>query len=215
MIKTAFSSMALFDRTIRDVAEMAANLGYDGVELQCAEGGHLDNEMSLSEIHRITVLNIILSIPNSGDLIDYLLSRRNDKHSLEIIFSLFCCLDDYVITCKIEERNSMLSSIHDFLLNINIDSAHAAWKAGETLGAHWPLKESLPILIKVVKKAKYAVGREAAIYGLNMALKNDKLNNENRKYIISLLNDTSQKDKSYKVRSTAKYTLSKRKILKK
>jgi sugar phosphate isomerase/epimerase len=45
--------MALFDRTTREVAEFAAETGYDGVELICKEGRHLQDDMSLSEIREI------------------------------------------------------------------------------------------------------------------------------------------------------------------
>ncbi len=54
MIRTAFSSMALFDRPIREVAEAAVDMGYDGVELRCTKGGHLHDEMSLTEVREIS-----------------------------------------------------------------------------------------------------------------------------------------------------------------
>jgi len=53
MVQFAFSSLAFFDRTIREVAEFAAKTGYDGVELRCKEDGHINEEMSLAQMREI------------------------------------------------------------------------------------------------------------------------------------------------------------------
>lgn len=53
MIQIAFSSLAFFDCSIQEVAEYAAKIGYDGMELRCREDGHLNEKMLVSELKTI------------------------------------------------------------------------------------------------------------------------------------------------------------------
>ncbi len=52
MIKFSFSSMALLDHSISEIAYFAAKTGYDGIELVCSEHGHINEETRIMEIRK-------------------------------------------------------------------------------------------------------------------------------------------------------------------
>jgi sugar phosphate isomerase/epimerase len=53
MVQFAFSSLAFYDCSVREIADFAAKTGYDGVELRCKEDGHLNERMTSSELNLV------------------------------------------------------------------------------------------------------------------------------------------------------------------
>ena len=94
-----------------------------------------------------------------------------------------------------------------FLLTVKYETGKAAWMAAELLGAHWDVEASLPILSEAAQDGTYAVGREAAVHGLNEALK--RLQDvKSKKKVGDLLHKIAKNDKSRHVRLSALVILS-------
>lgn len=160
---------------------------------------------------RIATIKLLVgAAPYSAHIIEKLLIDKANRNAYEIHFTLFCYLHELKnlpATKRVCSR--VLSQIKSYLLQIERDTSRAAWMAGDLLGDHWLLKESLPVLLGVAKEAKYVAGREAAVDGLGKALKRVGASSVYRKQILSLLKHISNSDRSKKVRRAAKYALGK------
>ncbi|MEI6433081.1 MAG: hypothetical protein WCP07_12920, partial [bacterium] len=154
---------------------------------------------------RIVVALMPLSIP--------LITRwLQDKKRREIHFTLFCYLDwASVLPEGDASRSEALRLVERYLLETDSEAASAAWMAGDLLGDHWPVMESLPVLIRILQQGRYVAGRKGALYGVEMMLKNPDLAPYDRKRLIASVKVVRSHDRSVRLQSTARSMLAKRK----
>lgn len=158
---------------------------------------------------RVSVIKVItVAWPDSAKQFNKILSRTYTKDQYELLFTIFCFVDNLLNFPNSEELcNRILLFVREFLLNVKHKTGKAAWMAGDLLGAHWNLSNSLPILCEISQTGTYIVGREAAINGLTEAWK--RTTTHNKKRIRDLLYEISKTDKSKKIRVMAQLFLKK------
>ena len=158
---------------------------------------------------RVAVIGIIVAaLSHSAFLIESLINKKTGRNAYEIQFTLFRLLGwtpHAEKSCPL-----MLTHVRNYLLTTKYDTAQAAWMAADLLGDHWPLEKTLPVLLEVVKNAKYVAGRDAALYGLTISLTNLSQSSPHRKQIIASLNQLAEYDPSSKIRTIAAYILESR-----
>lgn len=154
---------------------------------------------------RVSLLKVMVAaFPDSIKLFDFLIKKRYTRNDHELLFTFFCYVDKLLYMPRsgpLCER--ILLFTKEFLLHVKADRGKAAWMAGDLLGAHWRLRQSLPVLMEVSQRGCYAAGREAAVNGLGESLK--RITSEhikNRIYI--LLHQIETNDKSKNVRLSAR-----------
>lgn len=153
-----------------------------------------------------TIKALVALVPDSVSIIRKWLTRNSGAYVYEVHFTLFCFLDNVPTMTNTREFAAEIPTLlEEYLLQVKSDSAQAAWMAGDLLGDHWQVTEALPILIRVAKEARFAVGRNAAIHGLGHIL--TKLKKADKRPIITLLNEIVNYDASHKVRGQAKMVL--------
>lgn len=148
---------------------------------------------------RIGLIKLLISLmPESFNLIKKILELKRNKYDYELHFTIFCYLDDVTYKETKESLDQLTRVIVDYMKNIRIETAKAAWMAGHLLGDHWPAKKALPALIEIIQDSKNRVGREAAISGLGELYK--KVNTIEKKKIVDLLQYLVVNDRSKEVR---------------
>jgi hypothetical protein len=142
--------------------------------------------------------------PHSLPLIQKLLCSKGHRLVYEGQFSLFCFLDDIHSLGDLDVHKRTLSSaLADYVQNISTDSSHAAWMAGDLLGDHWPLDDSIPILTLHSKTARFVPGRLAIVHGLSKAIARMGVEDPRRLEVIDALRSMRDRDRSRKVRDAA------------
>lgn len=156
---------------------------------------------------RISTVKVVVAlVPDSVSIIRKWLARNSGAYVYEVHFTLFCFLDNVPTMPNTREFTAEIPILlEEYLRQIMSESAQAAWMAGDLLGDHWRIAEALPILIRVAKEARFAVGRNAAIHGLAHIL--TRLKKADKRPIITLLNEIVNHDASHKVRGQAKMVL--------
>ena len=178
--------------------------------LTCCETMDID-EITENLDLRIPVVRIVVALmPLSFPLIARWLQ---DKRRREIHFTLFCYLD---WINKLPEgdtsRSETLRLVERYLLETDSEAANAAWMAGDLLGDHWPVMESLPVLIRILQLGRYVAGRKAALSGIEIMLNNPNLGLHDRKRLIAAVKEARSHDRSGQLQSTARSMLAKRKF---
>ena len=145
------------DKDLIDVAKAISDLNLAGKE-------HLikyvfkesTNTTSLQDENtRIALIKILLAtLPLSFDIIKTLLNNNSSELDfLKSIFQTFCFLDQIQnMALEDSQKKDIVALVELYLLNAEKPTAHAAWMAGDLLGDHWNLQESIPILEKCCKK---------------------------------------------------------------
>lgn len=173
-------------------------------------------EISLrkDESSRVAAAKIMVAlIPDSIDSIRNWINSKSGKNIYEIHFSLFCFLDQVPVLRNGKEfAREIPPLMEDYLLKIKSKSAYAAFMAGDLLGDHWEVSESLPILIRAAKGARFVAGREGAIHGLAQILNRSSESDTHRGPIISLLRNIRRHDSSKEVRVSANLVLERKTI---
>lgn len=173
-----------------------------------------EEALELAEVRRVeklrvgTVKVILALTPESATIIRRWIAERTSSYSYEVHFTIFCFLDrvlNWPDTRKF--RLEIAELLEEYLLQIKSESAEAAWMAGDLLGDHWPLTQSLPILKRAANKGRFAAGRLGAIHGLSHAL--GRLTPARKRAVLELLKEISKLDVSSKVRVTARMILEK------
>ena len=165
-----------------------------------------DDKIGLREndsIRIAAILAIVAAVPHSERIMQRLIANTSNRNAYEIHFSLFCYLAHMPNTTQL--CSLMLDHVESYLRHVSKNTAKAAWMVGDLLGDHWPLKKTLPVLLKLAQEAKYVAGRDAALYGLRATLANSTLTESSRKQVIVALKDISKNDRSETVRSTARF----------
>ena len=179
------------------------------VLLEICEKAFKEKQVKKNEPTRVACSKILVAlVPDSINVIKGLINRLNGKTTYEIHFSLFCFLDnvpDLPNGKAFTEEIPLI--VEKYLLNINTETAHAAFMAGDLLGDHWDVNISFPILMKITKDAKYWVGRENAIGGLEHLINKLQEDDFKRKLIIDMIKKASKNDRSNHVRVAARIFL--------
>jgi hypothetical protein len=121
-----------------------------------------------NESARVAAAKTLVALaPDSAGTIRRLLDRQAGRGSYEAHFSLFCFLDEvHGLPRAAALAREVPSLIERYLKRAKVETAHAAWMAGDLLGDHWPVRDGLPILRKMATQARFAAGRSGAIHGL-------------------------------------------------
>jgi len=165
----------------------------------------IDPKLAANEALRIAATkSIIAALPQSLPFIQAMLKKHRQKIDFEIHFTFFCFFDE-VFNLDISEkaRMSVLHVLQEYLLTVPRDTALAAWMIGDLLGAHWPVQQSLPILCDSLLRAKYVVGRKAAMTGIQEALEQRPFPKTLFPLVIGALTKASQSDRSPRLRCRA------------
>jgi hypothetical protein len=156
---------------------------------------------------RVAAAKVVVALlPVSLPLIQAWLKRK-ERVAFEIQFSLFCFLDRvqyWKIEKTVQER--ILRMIHDYLMFTKTDTGQAAWMAGDLLGDHWRLSESLPVLLDVSKTAVDVCARKAALHGIREAF--GRATRKERRALKSALSEVVERDRDKSVRTSAQRVLS-------
>lgn len=121
----------------------------------------------------------------------------------EVHFTAFGALDRRDLSEA--DQKQVLALVEQYLVNAKSDSGFAAWKAGDILGDEWYAPETVQILVRLLSSARYSVGRNAALHGIQHAL-NDVTASEKER-LVSLVRKVAAEDPSAEVRNYATYTL--------
>lgn len=157
---------------------------------------------------RVAAVKVLVALlPDSFDEVRSWLTEKRSKNFGEIRFSLFCYLDEAQASrMNKSERAQVLALIGNYLEKTKTDAGESAWMAGDLLGDHWDLSESLPLLMRAAARAQYPAGRIAAFHGLELAFM--RLNGqEDRRRIQHLLERISKTNPERRVRRAAELAL--------
>jgi len=157
---------------------------------------------SIDENGRINAaIFLVASVPGSLKYIERVL--KSDQY--ESHFSLFCFLDQvHDAECK----SVILNMLQAHLLSVRVETAYAAWMAGDLLGDHWEeLSDSVPVLINALLHARYRAGRLGALHGLEKATERSELSCETLIRIKKALSTCAATDRATAVREQAKSLL--------
>lgn len=161
------------------------------------------------EASRVVLARTLVALlPESYPTIAECLNRRSDDLDYEIHFSLFCYLDWITEIPKAREAvPDILHCLKDYLYQVSVDTAYAAWMAGDLLGDHWLLEESVPLLISTAQEARHSIGRLAAIHGIEYALKRTGISPSDHVNLNATLRTVAETDRSEVVRDSAIYLI--------
>lgn len=135
------------------------------------------------------------------------LGRTDDAFDFEVHFTLFCYLDGcQEMPRAASTRPEVLRLVHAYLTSVRVGTARAAWMAGDLLGDHWQADDSLPVLLDLLESARYAAGREAALYGLETLLRNGISGDESQQ-VDRVLRRVAAQDRSPRLRRAAEHLL--------
>jgi hypothetical protein len=157
---------------------------------------------------RVRAVKVLVALlPESWAIVQRWLRAGAEPRTHEVLFTLFCFLDDIPSEPRTKAlRGTVLKLVEDFLIQVRKDPKLAAWMAGDLLGDHWELQESLPILFRVAKGARFVAGRKAALHGLAHALSRTKGSSRSR--IRRVLAEVQEADRSGTVRQESEFILS-------
>jgi hypothetical protein len=163
-------------------------------------------ESSRTRLARIAAVRaIVVLLPLSLGAIADLLNRRLTKDHYEVHRTLFVYLS---WTQEMPDASSLtkdvLRLVEDYLIAVPRETALAAWMAANMLGEDWDEEEAMPLLIRTAQGARYRVGRELSIMGLDNILDKLPAEGDAHKNILKTLRKISRSDRSASVRADAK-----------
>jgi hypothetical protein len=165
-----------------------------------------DPRLVTSEESRVKFAKAAVALlPDSVATITRILARSPSSRRGELQFSLFVFLSDAPELLNKNEMKPLQQLVGQYLLSVRSKTAQAAWMAGDLLGNHWSLSESLPLLLQTATSAKYAAGREGALHGLAHAI--ERASKREQREIVKRLRIVADTDRSPAVRSYAEQIL--------
>jgi hypothetical protein len=172
----------------------------------CTRGLHTKSLRERDDLRLVAVKVLVALLPDSESTIRSLLREHTSPLVHEVHFSLFCFLDHVpdLPGCA-GFAPEIPSLVGRYLEVVRTESGMAAWMAGDLLGDHWDLDESLPVLVRAVRQARFVAGRLGALKGLSSAYDNAK--RRGRGEIKRVLREVAKEDRSRKVRDRAQCVL--------
>lgn len=146
---------------------------------------------------------IVALLPKTFPVLEKLLSDCSMSLWYEVHFTVFSALDRGDLSKADQKRALVL--VERYLRNAKSESGFAAWKAGDILGDEWYAPETMQILERLLSSARYVVGRNAALHGIQHAM--NKATLSEKEHLLSLVRKAASEDQSAKVRDYATYTL--------
>jgi hypothetical protein len=129
-------------------------------------------EYRKAENLRIAAVRLLVALaPRSAECIEGLFRNMEGEDIYEVHFTLLCYLEWLPLIAGAEElADNVPGMLAKYLADIEVDTADAAWMAGDLLGEYWELGESLDVLLAAAEFARHPAGQEGALYGLRHAL---------------------------------------------
>lgn len=156
---------------------------------------------------RVALVRLVAAVPESGvPVMLGWLTRKDPRHIAELHFTCFCYLDDAWLAADKGLQRRILESVRQYLLHVESNRAHAAWMAGDLLGDHLDLTVTLPVLLELAEKARYAAGRMGALHGLTQALR--RCSRPDRDAIMKVLGSRVKSERSRRVQHEIESILS-------
>ena len=161
---------------------------------------------------RITGVRVLVALlPLSLETISSLLSRFAARHDYETHFTLFCYLDWSQQRPETPPpAQSILPLVETYFLTVPRQTARAVWMAADMMGEHWDEHEAIPLLTRTVLAARYAVGREGSLLGLEKVLARLPVGSREEAELLKTLRSVSLSDRSRRVREEAREVLRER-----
>jgi len=153
------------------------------------------------------MLDVLIGLlPHSAKVIKGWLGRWSGAYIYEVHFSLFVILG-YIGKDSGEQSfaKEIPYLVEAYLRDVPRETGFAAWKAGGLLGDHWRLDESVPVLIRSARSARFVAGRAGALHGLAHALGRKQAVAAYAKNIRKVLAEVAKNDRSEEIRSRAKW----------
>lgn len=151
---------------------------------------------------------IVALLPLSLGAIAELLTRRQNRHHYEVHFTLFCYLDwsQEMLAASSVAKEALLL-VEDYLMTVPRPTARAVWMAEDMLGEHWNEYEAMPVLIHIAQAAKYSVGRQTGLLGLEKMLGRLSAGEADYADVLALIAKVSLSDRSRYVKEDANAVL--------
>ena len=171
---------------------------------QCALRVLADQYLRRDEKLRAGAVRLIVALlPTTFPVLEKLLSDFSAPLWYEVHFTAFSSLDRGDLGEADQKR--VLTLIEKYLVNAKSEAGFAAWKAGDILGDEWYGPDTVVILERLLSSARYVAGRNAALHGIQHAIK--EVPSSERKRLLSLVRKVASEDPSAEVRDYASYTL--------
>lgn len=155
-----------------------------------------------TESERVFVARLVAaSVPFTFSVLESALQYAVEDNGAEFQFSVFVALTDIHEVATAAQIARVLYCVQSFLSDVAVDRQQEAWMAGDLLGDHWRVDESLPALLLLATKARYPAGRRAALHGLSHAI--ERATKEQQWTIVATLKAAAENDESHTVRRAA------------
>jgi hypothetical protein len=155
------------------------------------------------ELRNGAVRLIVALLPKTFPFLEKLLSDFSIPLWYEVHFTAFSALDRSDLNKT--DQKQVLALVERYLINVSSDAGFAAWKAGDMLGDEWYAHDTVEILTRVVRSARYVAGRNGALHGIQHAMSEATPSEKER--LLSLVRKVASEDTSAEVRDYATYTL--------
>ena len=195
-----------------DVAMHARSLGRQDLKrlVGCCDRALQRADVRKDEEIRVALLEVLAGLlPHSAEVLERLLRSWSGAYVYEVHFSLFVVFEyigrDSGAWDFVKQIPLLLEA---YLHNVSRKTAFGAWKAGDLLGDHWKLDESVPILVRSARSARFVAGRSGALHGLVHALGRRPDVDPHAESIRDVLRVVAMSDHSDGVRVTARSILS-------
>jgi hypothetical protein len=163
-----------------------------------------DDRLRRNEKVRSGAVRLIVALlPRTFTIFKQLLSNCSVSFWYEVHFTAFSALDRGDLSKSAQQQ--VLALVEQYLVNAKSDAGFAAWKAGDILGDEWYALDTLEILTRVVRSARYVAGRNVALHGIQHAMTEVPPSEKER--LLSLVRKVASEDPSAEVRDYATYTL--------
>jgi hypothetical protein len=170
----------------------------------CAVAVLADRQLRSNEKLRDGAVRLIVALlPETFPNIEEVLSDSLSPLWYDVHFIAFNSLERSNLSEADQKRVLML--VEKYLVNAKSEAGFAAWKAGDMLGDEWYAADTVEILTRVVRSARYVAGRNGALHGIQHAM-NEATPSEKER-LVALVRKVASEDASSEVREYATYTL--------
>lgn len=155
-----------------DFLESAKKLTEDqAIHLLAAYKNTGTRELGRNQNSCVYLIRFLVALfPRSLPLIESWLSQFEKREDYQVHFTLFCYLSQIPDFGSASDIAEVLRIMENYLLQVKADTGHASWMAGDMLSDHWDTAESLPVLLRAARNARFLSGRSTALGGLEVLL---------------------------------------------